>query len=107
MYLFLLVQFLAIFLPVMMKGKLKQGECKAARTGNMLAVSWTGENYVRFLSSYSAVAARRRRETKVVPKVGGVDLSDQLTHNYADERKTIKYWKKVVFHFLDRTATNA
>jgi len=51
----------------------------------------------------------------VVPKVvdhynsgmGGVDLSDQLTHNYAAECKTIKCWKKVVFHLLDRTANNA
>ena len=52
---------------------------------------------------------------KVVPNIvseynngmGGVDLSDQMTDQYAGELRTFKCWRKIVFHLFDRTATNA
>lgn len=39
--------------------------------------------------------------------LGGVDTSDQMQYTYLDERRTLKYWKKVVFHFFGRMILNA
>ncbi|CAB4027540.1 THAP domain-containing 9 [Paramuricea clavata] len=39
--------------------------------------------------------------------MGGDDLSDQMTDQYASEKRRVKCWKKVVFHLIDRTATNS
>lgn len=52
---------------------------------------------------------------KVVPEavqlynkgMGGVDVADQMIDYYSAERKTVKMWKKIVFHLLDRTLLNA
>jgi hypothetical protein len=29
--------------------------------------------------------------------MGGVDTSDMMLYTYLDERRTLKYWKKVIF----------
>lgn len=38
---------------------------------------------------------------------GGVDTSDMMLYSYLDERRTIKYWKKVVFSIFSRMILNA
>ena len=39
--------------------------------------------------------------------MGGIDVSDQMTDHYAAELKTVKCWRKIVFHPIHCTATNA
>ena len=38
---------------------------------------------------------------------GVVDKSDQITDQYLSELKTVKCWKKIVFHLISRTTSNA
>lgn len=38
--------------------------------------------------------------------MGGVDSSDQMLYCYLDERRTVKYWKKVVFNIFSRMILN-
>jgi hypothetical protein len=40
-------------------------------------------------------------------KMGGVDRSDQLNSYYLANGKTVKWWKKVLFHMLNTAITNA
>ena len=37
----------------------------------------------------------------------GVDLSDQLAQSYPTPRKTVKWYQKLFFNFLDMTVVNA
>lgn len=39
--------------------------------------------------------------------MGGVDESDKMLYTYLDERKTLKFWKKVVFAVFGRMLLNA
>ena len=107
-------------LPADMKTKLKnKGEIVANRKGNLLAVNWVDRKQVRLLSTCSTASMVEKTlydgSTQEIPKVvvdynrgmGGVDLSDQMTDAYAGEFRTVKLWKKVVFHLIDRTCTNA
>lgn len=38
--------------------------------------------------------------------MGGVDTSDMMLYTYTDERKSLKYWKKVVFSVMHRMLLN-
>ncbi|CAL7938590.1 unnamed protein product [Xylocopa violacea] len=39
--------------------------------------------------------------------MGGVDESDKMLYPYLDERRTLKYWKKVTFNVIARMVLNA
>lgn len=39
--------------------------------------------------------------------MGGIDESDKMLYIYLDERRTLKYWKKVVFNIFGRMVLNA
>lgn len=39
--------------------------------------------------------------------MGGVDCSDMVTNSYAAMRKSVKWYKKLVFHLSDLSLTNA
>ena len=39
--------------------------------------------------------------------MGGVDSSDMMLYVYLDERKTLKYWKKVAFNIIGRMVLNS
>ena len=39
--------------------------------------------------------------------MGGIDKSDQITDQYASELETVQCWRKVVFHLIARTSSNA
>ncbi|KAI4474704.1 hypothetical protein M0802_015485 [Mischocyttarus mexicanus] len=39
--------------------------------------------------------------------MGGTDVSDMMIYSYLDERRTVKYWKKMVFSIFARMVLNA
>lgn len=39
--------------------------------------------------------------------MGGIDHFDMMLYGYIDERRTVKYWKKVVFNLFGRMVLNA
>lgn len=39
--------------------------------------------------------------------MGGIDTFDMMLYSYLDERRTVKYWKKVVFNLFPRMVTNS
>ncbi|XP_067947420.1 piggyBac transposable element-derived protein 4-like [Watersipora subatra] len=105
--------------PNEMKVKMENhGEILASRKGNLLAVSWGNRKQVRLLSTCS-IANMVEKEvynaTREVPQIvvdynsrmGGVDQSDQMTDQYSGEFPTVKLWKKLLLHLIDRTVTNA
>jgi len=59
--------------------------------------------------------ARNRNEPQKKPDVildynrymGGIDGNDMMTYFYLDERRTVKYWKKVAFNMIARMVLNA
>ena len=38
---------------------------------------------------------------------GGVDESDKMLYTYLDERRSVKYWKKVAFNIINSMVLNA
>lgn len=60
---------------------------------------------------------RNQQEPQVISKpdvileynkyMGGIDTSDMMLYTYLDERKTLKYWKKVVFSIMNRMLLNS
>lgn len=39
--------------------------------------------------------------------MGGVDVADVMLHTYSDERRSVKYWKKVTFHIMPKMVVNS
>ena len=98
------------------------------RDGPLVYVKWMDTQEVSVCSTihaaYTGEIAKRRVKSKQgvwslqsVPCpqpvaeynkfMGGVDLSDQLIQYYTTQHKTLMWYKKVFFHFLDIAATNA
>lgn len=66
--------------------------------------------------SHEKITVRRGKEIRISkPKVilnynsfmGGIDGNDMMLYCYLDERRTVKYWKKVVFNIFGRLVLNA
>lgn len=107
------------YLPSFMKEKLQRDEYKVAKKNELMAINWMANKPVLLLSTCSSAAPveikNKRGRKIVIPGVvdeyskhmEGVALSDRLTNCYSAERKTIKRWKEIVFHLIDRTVTNA
>ena len=90
----------------------------AVRSEQLLSISWMDRKQVRMLSTSSTVVPveiTRHNETRKIPQIvadynkgmGGVDKSDQITDQYSSELKTVKCWRKIVFHLISRTTSNA
>ncbi|XP_067939831.1 piggyBac transposable element-derived protein 4-like [Watersipora subatra] len=96
-----------------------KGEMKVMRSGQMMALSWVDRKQVRMLSTHASAKTCEKTlwngQVKTLPTVvveyndgmGGIDVADQMTDAYAAERRTMKCWKKIFFHLLDKTMTNA
>lgn len=92
--------------------KLKKGEQAFRRSGNMLAVTWKDKKDVHMLStrhtaSMVTYSNKQGKElTKPACVVGynknkyGVDLSDQRMSYGAFDHKSVKWWRKVMFHVV-------
>lgn len=114
------------YLPPAFRDKFDIGQKKYFRRGPILAAAYREKKSQRFpvllLSSNSTTADTnrirmrhgRQRET-VKPQVianyndfmGGIDTSDMMLYSYLDERRTVKYWKKVVFNVFARMVLNS
>ena len=92
------------------------------RAKELLAMVWRDKRDVTMIStchsdSFSATQKKDRETGEYIRKpdivldynkyMGGVDLSDFLTAKYADMRKSLKWYKKLVFHLNDLAVTNA
>lgn len=88
--------------------------------GKIVATKYHSTKVVHFLSTAhghkeSVIPDRRRRGIAKRPEVsssynrnmGGVDRQDQLIHPYDCTRKSLKWTKKLFFHFLQVAVCNA
>ncbi|XP_067939871.1 piggyBac transposable element-derived protein 4-like [Watersipora subatra] len=108
-------------LPQEMKHKLKQKEdIIACRKVGMLAINWMDRKQAQLLTTHASakqveVVRRRFGDTRTISQVvqeynagmGCIDMRDQMADAYAAEFRTVKCLKKVLFHLIDRTLTNA
>lgn len=114
------------YIPLFMKQKLQEGASKYARNNEILLLAYrekkSQKKNVLLLSTYEkaqnkTTTIRKRNEQTQVERpaivseynkhMGGVDTSDMMLYSYLDERRTLKYWKKVVFSILSRMVLNA
>lgn len=115
-----------IGLPNDYKKKFAVGEKLYKKKGNMITLAYrekkTQTKPVLLISSKSDVKSipvtKRRRgriATKETPAIiaeynkymGGIDAFDMMLYSYLDERRTVKYWKKVTFNFFSRMLLNS
>ncbi|UYV69043.1 hypothetical protein LAZ67_6002162 [Cordylochernes scorpioides] len=89
----------------------------------VLLLSWREKKSqtspVLLLSTYAGVSTQLEKTSsgkeKNLPKIvkhynsgkGGVDLCDQMMNMYQDERKSLKWWRKVFISMSHRTLLNA
>ena len=107
------------FLPAGVKQKLPKGDPVAFRKNNLLCIGWHDKKHVILLSKEGlskmiTYTSKRNREHTMRELVrdynlymGGVDLSDMRTYIFLDERRTIKWNKKVFFTLLGRLLLNS
>lgn len=111
-------------LPQQFKNKFAVGQKMYFRSGPLLACAFrekkSQKNPVILLSSHAAaqeevVPARHGDNPKIKPKIitsynkymGGIDTSDMMLYTYLDERRTVRYWKKVAFNIIARMVLNS
>ena len=102
--------------------KLRQGEGIFRRKGNLLALKYHDKRDIHFLTTAHqakmVVTDKTNRVTgerilkpkpivEYIKKMGGVDLSDQITQYYEVLRKTVKWWKKLFFHLFNLAIVNS
>lgn len=114
------------YLPTNFKNKFQVGEKKYFRRGPMLALAMREKKSQRgpvlLLSTNSKAEEReitrtrhRQQTTENKPAIihdynhfmGGIDTSDMMLYTYLDERRTVKYWKKVCFNIFSRMILNS
>lgn len=108
-----------------MKTRFRVGEKKYCRKGTLLMLGSrqkaSQKKQVLLLSTDCTAADElksKKKGNKVFvtsrPKMirhynafmGGVDSADQMLYCYLDERRTLRYWKKVAFHIFSRMLVN-
>ena len=104
--------------------RLRRGESLFLRKENIVVTVWKDKKPVYFLSSQSdplgndTVGRRQRNGTVIqVPStpvvktynnnMGGVDLSDQMRGYYMAGRKSKKWWRCLMWFFVDVSIVNA
>ncbi|KAG8331337.1 zinc finger protein [Homalodisca vitripennis] len=113
-------------LPNDVKRKFAVGEKKYYRSDYILTLAYREKSSqsrpVILVSSDSQAIDVQTRRTKFgferiknKPKVideynrymGGIDTNDMMLYAYLDERRTVKFWKKVVFNVFGRMVLNS
>ncbi len=99
--------------------KLKRGQYIWKRSGDIYVTKWKDKRDVLTLSTAHhpklVEVKNRYGEKKMKPAdvasyndhMSGVDRADQMTSYYSSPRKTIRWYKKVLFHLLDVSVWNA
>lgn len=101
--------------------KLKKGETISQRDGCIVVTKWKDKRDVIMLSTHHTgkmtahTRCNRNGEPIMEPDsiltynmhLCGVDRSDQFTSYYTPLRKTLRWYKKIVLHFLDLAMANA
>lgn len=101
--------------------RLAAGEIRSRSTELMLAMVWQDKRQVRLLTTMHTdvknPTGKRDRNGNVITKPAavldynrwkiGVDLSDQFATSHQCARKTVKWYKKLFFFFVDCTLVNA
>ena len=100
--------------------KLRRGDIKAWRDGNKLCVAWKdkGKPTLMISTAYDANTVTvqcRHGGPKVKPLVvdrynkfmGGVDVADQFGCYYSFDRRTVKWWRKLLFWLMEVSIVNA
>ncbi|XP_037036862.1 piggyBac transposable element-derived protein 4-like [Bradysia coprophila] len=89
------------------------------RNGEVYVTKWKDKRDVLSITTAHhpqlVEASNRFGETKLKPKdiedynnnMGGIDRLDQMTAYYSSPRKTIRWYKKVLFHLLDMAVWNS
>ncbi|XP_066992310.2 piggyBac transposable element-derived protein 4-like [Anabrus simplex] len=114
------------YLPKTCKRKFGIGETLYCRSGPVLACAYREKKSQRgpviLLSSKATANSReveikRGNTVKLVKKqevihsynkfMGGIDTSDMMLYAYLDERRTVRYWKKVAFNIIARMVLNS
>ncbi|KAJ6639382.1 PiggyBac transposable element-derived protein 4, partial [Pseudolycoriella hygida] len=95
------------------QAKLKKGEIIWRRNGEVYVTKWKDKRDVLSITSAHhpqlVETSNRFGEKKMKPKdiddynnnMGEIDRLDQMTAYYSSLRKTIRWYKKVLFHLLD------
>lgn len=99
--------------------KLKKGEHKWMRKGKIYISKWKDKREVLCITTKFhpelVVVKNSFGQEKMKPKeiaeynlnMSGVDRCDQLTSYYSCPRKSVRWYKKVMFHLLDVTTINS
>lgn len=113
-------------LPGDIKNQLEVGQKKYWKKQNVIALSYrekkTQKKPVLLLTSKTVIQdtenMKRRHGREVVENkpatiieynkyMGGIDSNDMMLYSYLDERRTVKYWKKVAFNLFARMVLNS
>jgi hypothetical protein len=114
------------FIPKQFSKKFDVGEKRYFRQGPMLAAAFREKRSQRFPvlllstkckaeSTIRTITRRSRTREVVKPSIiqsyndymGGIDTSDMMLYTYLDERRTVKYWKKICFNIFSRMILNS
>lgn len=114
------------FLPKQYQNKFQIGEKKYFRSNSILSLAYrekkSQRNPVILISTNSKAEDQekttiRNRQHRISTKpaiihsynacMGGIDTSDMMLYTYLDERRTVKYWKKICFNIFSRMVLNS
>ena len=107
------------YLPAGVKKKLAKGETVAFRKNRLLCMGWQDKKHVILISTEGSskmiTYTSKQNHEHQVPEIvrdynlfmGGVDLSDMCIYMFLDERRTIRWNKKVFFTLLGRLILNS
>jgi len=100
--------------------KKNRGECVWRRKGDILILCWQDKKPVTTISTIHAARMKnlkRNFNQEMIKKpesiveynkyMYGVDLGDQLLVNCTPLRKTMKWWRKLTFHFVNMALVNS
>lgn len=102
-----------------MASKLKRGEHIWQRRGNVYVSKWKDKRDVlvittlthpRLVTTKNKFGKEYLKPEEVVTyndHMSGIDRCDQMTSTYSSPRKTLRWYKKVLFHLLDVSVWNA
>lgn len=105
--------------PAVKEAKLKKGETIQRYSGGVMQGKWKDKRVVSYISTQfenemvDFVDRRNKTVRKPLPIIqynaymSGVDRADQLMAYYPCERKTLRWYKKIIVHILHMMLLNA